>query len=60
MTNARSTHFSTLSLTLTLLLDIINVYPTTLCEFNFLSEDPQCFKPIRKWVLERVIKRECC
>jgi len=39
---------ATLSLTLTLLLDIINVHPTTLCGFNFQSEDSQCFKPIRK------------
>jgi len=41
MINANNTHFSTLSLALTLLLDEINVYPTTLCVLNFQSVDPQ-------------------
>jgi len=41
-----STHFLTFSITLTSLLDKINVYPTTLYEFNFQSVVPQEFKSI--------------
>jgi len=58
--NASNTHFSTLPLTLIHLLDEIIVCPTTLLGFNFQSVDPQWFKPIREWILERVFKRECC
>jgi len=43
-----------------LLLDEINVCPTTLCEFCFQCADPQWFKPIRKRVLEGMFKRKYC
>jgi len=38
MRNVSNTHFSILSLAITLLLDEINTYPTTLCEFNDLNQ----------------------
>jgi len=43
-----NTHFLTLSLAFTFLLDEINICLTTLCGFNFQSVDSQQFKPIKK------------
>jgi len=48
MRNASNTHFLTLSLALTYLLDEMNVCPAILWGFNFQSVDPQWFKPIRE------------
>jgi len=51
MRNDSNTHFSTLSLAVTLLLDEINACLTTLCGFNFQSVDPNWFKSLIEWVL---------
>jgi len=48
--------FCTFSLALTLSLDVINVYHTTLYEFYFQNVDSQWFKPIKEWILKRVLK----
>jgi len=53
--NVSNTHFSTLFLTLTYLFDEINECATTLWGFNFQSVNPQWFKPIREWVIKRVL-----